>query len=115
MAGNIWWKNLTGTVCVLSLAFSSTDLNSTQLINGVEDILETAHTFNDVQEYVSINSVMSNRVDNIYIQPKRNKLDAEAQSLFGQMRCATVEEIAGVDAYIKDISKDTGVDFFDLC
>ena len=43
------------------------------------------------------------------------KLEKEARELFGYMREATKEESASVNNYIKTISKETGVKFFDLC
>ena len=39
----------------------------------------------------------------------------DAEALFRIMRDATDEEQVSVNAYIKSISKDTGVDFFDIC
>ena len=51
----------------------------------------------------------------IYIKTQRNNLEAEAKSLFGDMRDATAEESASVENYVKSISKDMGVNFFDLC
>ena len=42
-------------------------------------------------------------------------LGTEANSLFEIMRDATPEEQVSVNKYIKSISKDTGVNFFDLC
>ena len=44
-----------------------------------------------------------------------SRLEADATALFGTMRDATSEEQEGVNNYIKSISKDTGVNFFDLC
>lgn len=53
---------------------------------------------------------------NIYVEQKlTTRLEIEATSLFGTMRDATLEERASVNNYIKSISKDTGVNFFDLC
>ena len=44
-----------------------------------------------------------------------SRLEEEATALFGTMRDATHEEQEGVNNYIKSISKDTEVNFFDLC
>lgn len=46
---------------------------------------------------------------------KYTRLEKEANALFGTMRDATPEEQASVNKYIKNISKNTGVKFFDLC
>lgn len=42
-------------------------------------------------------------------------VDEWDKSLFGDMRDATAEESASVENYVKSISKDMGVNFFDLC
>lgn len=44
-----------------------------------------------------------------------SKVELEAYKLFGEMRDATEEERASVYGYIRSISVDTGVNFFDLC
>lgn len=38
----------------------------------------------------------------------------EAEEIFGEMRDTTPEEQASINTYIKSISKDTGVNIFDL-
>ena len=49
------------------------------------------------------------------IKKYTTRLEKEANALFGTMRDATPEEQASVNKYIKSISKNTGVKFFDLC
>ena len=60
-------------------------------------------------------SAIQRSTDNIYKQKKVRNLDKEAGELFGNMRDATTEARESIDNYIKDISKNTGVNFFDLC
>ena len=61
-------------------------------------------------------SIDPNGMQNVYFQKSdNNKLMAEAELFFGQMREATKEEMLSVNQYVESISKETGVDFFDLC
>lgn len=109
------WKNLTGTVCVLGLALSSMNFNSTQVVESVTDVpMANYGTFDD-QAYNYTNSVAYLETNSVYLDRHESKYEAEAESLFGKMREATVEESTSVNNYVKSISKDTGVNFFDLC
>lgn len=81
------WKNVTGTAFVLGLEITSMSFNDTQVISSLSEI-----------PYANYGT-----------------LEEEAEQLFGQMREATAQESASVNNYVRSISKDTGVNFFDLC
>ena len=106
-------KNISGTACVIGLALSTMNANSTMVVNGNYQI-PSAH-YRDYKE----NSSNSHNIivtSNIYYEQKvKSRLEDEATELFGTMRDATSEERESVNKYIKNISKDTGVNFFDLC
>lgn len=114
MEQRTWWKNLTGTVCVLGLAFSSMNCNSTTIIPSFNEAsIANYRILGEQTDNSSAN--LADETNNIYIKTQRNNLEAEAKSLFGDMRDATAEESASVENYVKSISKDMGVNFFDLC
>lgn len=107
-------KNLSGTACVIGLALSTMSLNSTLVVEGNYIPQSANYNYYNLGENSTIpfKSVASN----IYVEQKpTTRLEVEATSLFGTMRDATPEERASVNNYIKSISKDTGVNFFDLC
>ncbi len=109
-------RNISGTVCVLGLAFSTMSVNSTIVVN-----VKSNHDNHEIQKvnysYYDESSTNSLAVDvsNIYETNPSTRLEEEANTLFGEMRNATPEERASINKYIKSISKDTGVNFFDIC
>lgn len=106
-------KNISGTVCVVGLALSTMSLNSTMVVDGSYKIPNANYSF---YNYGDNSSNPYNVSNNIYVESNATtKLEAEAKMLFGTMRDATQEEQEGINNYIKSISKDTGVNFFDLC
>lgn len=112
MEQNGFIKNISGTVCVIGLALSTMSANSTMVVNGNYEIPSVAYSFYNENSSNPYNFVASN----IYYEQKSStRLEDEATALFGTMRDATPEEQASVNKYIKSISKDTGVNFFDLC
>ena len=109
------WRNLTGTVSVLGLTISTMGFNSTPLICSFDNALMGNYKMVDQKGYNSTRDMAYEGLNNVYIERHKNKLDLEAEALFGKMREATAEESASVNNYIRGISKNTGVDFFDLC
>ncbi len=109
------WKNITGTVCVLGLAFSTMSINSTRLVSYANDVTSVNYRYLEEKAYNSTNSMLYSEKSNVYVEKQTNQLEAEADFLFGKMREATEEESASVNEYIRNISKDTGVNFFELC
>lgn len=108
-------KNVTSTALAIGLSFSiAGNGNGTMLINGNDYFMKKHNGYEEVR-HLPINSAVQKNIDNIYIQPKTRNLDKTAQELFGTMRDATKEERESVDNYIKSISKNTGVNFFDIC
>ncbi len=109
------WKNITGTACVLGLAFSTMSINSTQLVSYVNDVPNANYRYLEEKAYNSTNNMLYSEKGNVYVEKQTNQLETEAEYLFGKMREATAEESASVNEYIRNISKDTGVNFFELC
>ncbi len=109
------WKNITGTACVLGLALSTMSINSTQIVGSISDVPIASYGYMDEPTYNLYNNMLYSETSNIYVENQTNHLEAEAEFLFGKMRVATAEESASVNNYIRSISKDTGVNFFDLC
>ncbi len=109
------WKNITGTVCVFGLALSTMSINSTQPVGTISDVPIANYGNINEQAYNSTNNVLYSETSNVYVENKTTHLEIEAESLFGKMRAATAEESESVNNYIRSISKDTGVNFFDLC
>ena len=108
-----FWKNISGTVCAIGIALSTVNANSTLVVNGNYQIPYTTN-YNNYNESCSTSYDIGR--SNIYCkQEVTTKLEDEAISLFGKMRDATPEEQESVNNYIKSISKDTGVEFFNLC
>ncbi len=103
-------KNISGTVCVLGLALSTVSMNSTMIINGTYKIPNANYSYNE-----NSSNPIDIEINNIYRQKDGSRLENIATELFGSMRDATQEEQASVNNYIESISKDTGVNFFDLC
>ncbi|WP_426742768.1 hypothetical protein [Mediterraneibacter faecis] len=115
MEQNRFIKNISGTVCVIGLALSTMNTNSTMVVNMNYQI-PSAH-YRDYDENSSnLYNTAVVRNSNIYYKQKaKTRLENEAIELFGTMRDATSEERESVNKYIRNISKDTGVNFFDLC
>ena len=119
MEKNTFIKNISGTVCAVGLAISAMSLNSTMVING-EYKVPKIH-YGHYKDYNENSTIPNDNVNNIYIDSNnitRNnitRLEKEATKLFGTMRYATAKEQNGINDYIKSISKETGVNFFDLC
>lgn len=109
------WKNITGTACVLGLALSTMSINSTKVVRMINDLPVANYGYIDEQAHNSTNNVFYSEPKNVYVENKATHLETEAEALFGKMRAATAEESASVNSYIRSISKDTGVNFFDLC
>ena len=109
------WRNLTGTACVLGLAITPMSINSTPVVGSLSVPPVANYSVVDEQAYNSSVNFITAEVSNIYVERKDSKLEAEAESLFGEMREATDEESESINNYVKSISKNTGVNFFDLC
>ena len=110
-----FWKNLTGTVYALGVMFYALNPNSTPVIMSAGNNSAIRYIRFEDRALNSTNKMIVNETDHIYIQQKATKLDIITRELFGQMRDATSEEAASINLYIRSISKDTGVNFFDLC
>ncbi len=106
-------RNISGTVCVLGLALSTMSVNSTMVVNvnGNHEIQKAYYSYYDE----SSTNPLAVDISNIYETNPLTGLEEEANTLFGEMRNATSEEQASINKYIKSISRDTGVNFFDIC
>lgn len=86
-------------------------VNSTMVVNGNYEIQQANYSYSD--EYstnpfpVDVRSI--NKTNTL------TRLEETANTLFGEMRDATPKEQASINKYIKSISRDTGVNFFDIC
>ncbi len=110
-----YWRNITGTVCVVGMTLSAMSFNNTKTLMPVNpDLIHNAGFYADCDYNDTIGIVQSQK-SNYYIQGQRDSVLAEAESLFGTMRDATDGELAGVNDYINSIAIETGADFFDLC
>ena len=108
-------KNFTSTAVVVGMMLSLMSSNSTILANDVQNMHYPKTMIQMVDGLSnSIGNYNPTKRDNIYLG-KKTRLEREAETLFGVMRNATSEEMAGVNGYINSISKKTGVNFFDLC
>lgn len=106
-------RNISGTACVLGLVLSTMSVNSTVVVNvhGDHEIKKANYSYYNES---SINPLAVD-VSNIYETNLSTRLEKEANALFGEMRNATPEEQESINRYIKSISRDTGVNFFDIC
>lgn len=112
MKKNRYINNISSTVCVLGLALSSMSPNSTLVINT--DYHFPSGNYSPFNEDIHSSSIAI--MNNARQIPKiPNRLEKESTELFGAMRDATEKERESVNRYIRSISKDTGVNFFDLC
>lgn len=102
-------RNITGTACIC-FALSTMSVNGTMVVNGYNTPPEAIHSNFEL----SYSNSKKSDISNIYKTKSQTRLE-EANALFGEMRDATAEEQASVNKYIKSISKDTGVNFFDIC
>lgn len=109
------WKNVTGTAFTLGLAITSMSFNGTQVISAPSQIPSAINGTLDDRLYNAVSNLLQMETNNIYVEKKRNHLEEEAEYLFGPMREATAQESASVNNYVRSISKNTGVNFFDLC
>ncbi|GEM_PF-918328 len=103
-------KNISNTACAL-LAASTMSISNTMVVSGSNFDLNISYNYANMQFNKNSNNVVKR-------MPKSRKklgIELEADSLFGAMRDATKEEQESVEKYIDSISKDTGVNFFDLC
>lgn len=112
MKRNRYINNISSTVCVLGLALSSMSPNSTLVINTDYHFPSGNYSPFNEDIHSSSNAIMNNARQSPKIT---NKLERESTELFGTMRDATRQERASVNRYIRSISKDTGVNFFDPC
>lgn len=112
MKKNRYINNISSTVCVLGLAFSSMSPNSTLVINTDYQFPSGNYSPFNEDIHSSSNAIMNNARQ---IPKIPNRLEKESTELFGAMRDATEQERESVNRYIRSISKDTGVNFFDLC
>lgn len=114
-------KNINGTVCVLGIALSALTFNNTPTVDSVANIPKIP-----MANYRAYNEDICNReiynntkvvTDDpyMYMQRQETRLDREIRELFGEMRAATSKETDSVNDYVKNISIDTGVNFFELC
>lgn len=106
-------RNISGTACAVWVLFSTMNINSTTVIDGnikheIQKVNYSHYSKNSTNPFVM-------NIDNIYEINPRTRLEKEANMLFGEMRYATVEEQNSINQYIKNISKDTGVSFFNIC
>jgi len=106
-------RNISETACVVSLALSTMSINSTMLVN-VNSNHEAPKAIYSYYDESSTNLLKAD-VSNVYEISQSTRLEKEANMLFGELRDATPEEQASINDYIKSISKDTGVNFFDIC
>lgn len=115
MERNSFIRNATQTAIVFGITLSAMNGNSTLVVNTLpsDGILKKPAYYT---EFVNPSTAYAASLEmgNLYAQ-KDTSLEREARELFGVMRVASAAEVAGVKSYIKSISKDTGVNFFDLC
>ena len=104
------FRNLTGTVCVFGLAFSSMNVNSTVVVNTSLKYPNPIFDF-----YIILPGEIKHRQVSQHEVDAKTILEADAKDLFGEMRDATPIENQGITNYVNSISKDTGVNFFDIC
>ncbi len=106
-------RNISGTACVLGLALSTMSANSTMVVNvnSNYEIQKANYSYYDE----SLTNPLAVDFSNIYKTNLPTRLEKEANTLFGEMRNATPEEQESINKYIKSISRDTGVNFFDIC
>ena len=109
-----YWKNLTETMCVVGMAISSMNYNTTPILAPVNNNSNSNYKSYAYYKYTDSACVytMNKQQANFFKRKGKNTIIKEAESLFGTMREATYEEQASVNRYINSISKETGIDFF---
>lgn len=107
-------KNISETACVIGLALSTMSLNSTMVVDGDYKIPNSAYSYYNYNENAT-NPYKIVEGHTYFEQKSATRLEEETGKVFGTMRDATAEEKESVNKYIKSISKDTGVNFFDIC
>ena len=115
MEQSIIIKNITGTAFVVGMALSTMSFNNTNAPVDLKTQLLPLHELRTDYDYSNTSSALINEHSIYSSYENENRLMDEAEMLFGKMRPATDEELASVNNYIYSISKETGVDFFDLC
>ena len=108
-------RNVAGTFLAIGLSVSiAGNGTGTMLIHGNDYWMGSYREHEDFCNFQT-NSVMRRDIDNIYVRKGTTNIDKVSGELFGDMRDATKEEREGVEQYIKSISKNTGVNFCDIC
>lgn len=107
-------KAITMGACALSIATTDVSINGTPVIPLVGG---AGYKWPHYSEF-NINETNSNRYfdmsNNIYLVNNTNEpIWNICEEFFGEMSDATQEEQKCVNDYIRSISKDTGVNFFD--
>ena len=117
MAQGVLARNITSAVCAFGVAFSGVGYSSTVPVHSTN--ASTHSQARPVVDRYSTNtrraSLMNTKESYYYRKTYDTALSLEAKGLFGAMREATIEETESVSRYIRGISKDTGVNFFELC
>ena len=109
------FRNITGTAAMVTIsAFLMMNPNTT--VSLPHNSHETAKIYKH-GHYLGMpnNGVNVKDYTNIYLLNKKSNIEKEAYNLFGNMRDLTEDEERNIDNYIESISKETGVNFFDLC
>lgn len=104
-------RNVSGTACILGFVLSAMSINSTMVVNGDYEIQKADYSCKEISSTDSL----SVDVSNIYEIKSSTRLEKVTNMIFGEMRDATPEEQESINNYIKSISRNTGVNFFDLC
>jgi len=106
--------NVASTVLATGMALSLMG-NSTPVVSLQEDFVHKLNYYAEANA-LGINNVSYNYMkSNVYYRHSVSRIEKEAYQLFGNMRDATEQELGYVNDYISNISKETGVDFWDLC
>lgn len=107
-------KNMTSVAYALGIALLGVSINSTPIV-ATPNSLDSGY-FEDYKDYSNASiMIYSNNYYTNYYHNGFKSIEKEAFDLFGSMRDATNNERASVSRYIKGISVNTGVNFFDLC
>lgn len=106
--------NVASTVLATGIAISLMS-NSTPVVTLEQDFVKKLNYYSEANP-LGISNVSYNYMkSNVYYSHSVSKIENEAYQLFGRMRDATEQELGYVNDYISSISKETGVDFWDLC
>ena len=117
MSQGVLIKNMTSAVCAFGLFFSGVGYNSTTPVSSTSTISPT-QILSSLESYSNNTrgrSLLTVNRSHYYKKTSDFAISIEAKELFGTMREATIEETEGVNRYIRSISRDTGVNFFELC